>query len=133
MKKKIETANAPKALGPYSQAISQTLLGGELLFVSGQLPIDPATGTLIRETIEECTVLVMQNIQAILQASGMSLTHIVKVEIFLKDMEDFPAFNKAYAQFFDLKAPPARQTIQAAKLPMDSPIEISCIACRPHQ
>lgn len=130
MKKKIETAHAPKALGPYSQAVSQTLAGGEFLFVSGQLPIDPATGTLVRETIEECTIRVLKNIQAILEASGMSFIHIVKVEIFLKDMQDFPSVNKAYAQFFDFDAPPARQTIQAAKLPLDSPIEISCIACR---
>ncbi|CRX39520.1 Rid family detoxifying hydrolase [Estrella lausannensis] len=130
MKSKIETSKAPKALGPYSQAILQKIPGAEMLYVSGQLPIDPATGTLIQGTIEEQTQQVLKNIQAILEAAAMSFEHVVKVEIFLLDLRDFSKVNGTYSEVFGEPSPPARQTVQAARLPLDSPIEISCIAVK---
>lgn len=127
MLKKIETTDAPKALGPYSQAVSVTS-GQTLLFVSGQLPIDPKTGKFVDGGIKEMTHQVIENIKAILKAANCTLLDVVRTEIFLKDLKDFAIVNEEYASHFNGPVKPARQTIQVADLPMGSPIEISCIA-----
>lgn len=124
MVKKIETSQAPKALGPYSQAI----VSNGLCFVSGQLPIDPKTGKLIEGDIRQMTRQVINNLEAILVASGSGLELVVRTDVFLKDLQDFQAMNEEYAKCFSQETPPARQTIQVADLPKSSPIEISCIA-----
>jgi 2-iminobutanoate/2-iminopropanoate deaminase len=123
-KKAITTKNAPKALGPYSQAI----LAAHFCFVSGQLPIDPETGALVHGNIQEMTSQVMKNIQAILNEAGMDLDAIVRCDIFLTDLEHFKEVNEVYGSFFKGSVPPARQTVQVVKLPLNAPIEISCIA-----
>lgn len=130
--KKIETQNAPKAIGPYSQAISVSLVDKRLVFVSGQLPIDPKTGKLVEGDIGELTCQVFENIRAILIAANSDFNQVIRVEIFLTDLNNFSTFNKEYAKFFHSTAFPARQTIQVAKLPLDSPLEISCIAIASH-
>jgi 2-iminobutanoate/2-iminopropanoate deaminase len=124
--RKIETSNAPEALGPYSQAISLQ----NLIFVSGQLPIDPKTRLMIEGDIKSLTKQVIMNLEAILAAAGSSLSKVVRTEVFLKDLKrDFAAMNEEYAVHFGkLAAPPARQTIEVSGLPMGSLIEISCIA-----
>ena len=115
---------APSAIGPYSQGIRV----GNLLFVSGQIPIDPSTGRLIEsKTIQDQTRRVLQNIVAIVTAAGGSVADIVKTTVFLRDMGDFSEMNAVYAEFFRL-APPARATVEAARLPRDVSIEIDCIA-----
>ena len=125
---KIETENAPRAVGPYSQGISIPS-GVSLVFVSGQLPINPKTGKLQTGDIKTLTNIVINNIEAILIAGGSSLKQVVRVEVFLKDLKsDFAAMNEVYATRFEGGITPARQTIQVADLPMGSPIEISCIA-----
>ena len=121
---KISTDQAPSAAGPYSQAID----AGDFVFVSGQLPIDPATNQLVEQDIETMTHRVIDNLEAILSAAHLSLKHVVKTEVFLKDLSDFSAMNRAYSARFNHTPAPARQTIQVAKLPMDAQIEISCIA-----
>ena len=125
--KKIETQKAPKALGPYSQAIALNVTQG-LIFVSGQLPIDPETGKLIAGDIKALTKQVIDNLEAILNEAGSRLEFVVRTEVFLLDLKDFAAMNEEYSRRFSGKATPARQTIQVAGLPMNSPIEISCIA-----
>lgn len=125
--RKIDIDEAPAALGPYSQAIA-IASGQALLFVSGQLPIDPRTGELLQGDIRALTRQTLDNLEAILQASGSSLFEIVKTEIFLKDLKDFAAMNEEYGKRVNPQSPPARQTIQVADLPRGSPIEISCIA-----
>ena len=120
----IETANAPKAIGPYSQAIK----AGSFLFVSGQIPLNPKTGELVERTIQAQTLQVLDNIEAILQAAGLTFDHVVKTEVYLKDMQDFKEMNILYSARFQSSAKPARQAMQVAKLPMDALIEISCIA-----
>jgi 2-iminobutanoate/2-iminopropanoate deaminase len=123
-KQVISTVNAPSAIGPYSQAIR----AGNLLFVSGQIPIDPATGTLIEDkAIQAQTRRVLQNLLGIVEAAGGSAQSIVKTTVFLRDMGDFAEMNAAYSQFFN-SAPPARSTVEAARLPRDVSIEIDCIA-----
>lgn len=122
--KKIETETAPKAIGPYSQAIA----AHPFIFVSGQLPIDPATGKLVEANIKLQINQVLDNIQAILEASGSSWHKVVKSEIFLKDLTHFAVVNEEYGKRVNPGMPPARQTIQAAKLPLDALVEISCIA-----
>lgn len=123
-KKKIETTKAPKAIGPYSQAI----LTEQLLFVSGQLPIDPETGKLVESEIRIQTQRVLQNLEEVLKAAGCHFENVVRCDVFLKEMGDFAAFNEIYGKKFNGEHPPARQTIQVAKLPLDALIEISCIA-----
>lgn len=123
---KIETTEAPQAVGPYSQAV----MTEQFLFVSGQLPIDPKIGKIIDQTIQGQTALVLSHIEAILKAAHLSLEDVVKVEIFLKDMNDFPQMNRIYAEKFTHFIKPARQTVQVARLPFDSLIEISCIAVK---
>lgn len=123
-RKKIETDHAPKALGPYSQAIFQN----GWLFVSGQLPIDPISGAMIQGDIKQLTRQVLKNLEAILQAAGLGFADVVKTEVFLTDLSLFKEMNEEYALHFKGEAAPARQTIQAAALPLGSLIEISCIA-----
>lgn len=124
--KKISCTGAPKAIGPYSQAIA----AGDFLFVSGQLPMDPTTGELIPGDIEALTHQTIDNLAAILKAAGLSLAHVVKTEVFLLDMADFQAMNRAYGERFSTEPTPARAAIQVAGLPRGARIEIACIACR---
>lgn len=124
-KKALQIPNAPAPIGPYSQAI----LANRMLFISGQCPINPKTGLLEMETIESATHLVMSNIEKLLHAAEMDFTHIVKCSIFLKDLGDFQKVNAIYATYFD-SVPPARETVEVARLPLDSSIEISCIAMK---
>lgn len=126
---KIETLNAPKALGPYSQGVS-VQGSSRLVFVSGQLPIDPKTGKLIEGDIKALTKQVIDNLEAVLTEAGSSLDLVVRSDVFLKDLKDFAAMNEEYAKRFTGNTTPARQTIQVADLPMGSPIEISCIAVK---
>ena len=126
MKSAIGTAKAPAAIGPYSQAIK----AGNLVFVSGQLPINPVNGQIITGAIEEQTEQVLRNIQAILEAAGASLENVVKTTLFIRDMNDFAKINEAYAKFFK-NCPPARATVQVARLPKDAGIEIEAIAVLP--
>ena len=124
-KKALQIPYAPAPIGPYSQAI----LANGMLFISGQCPINPKTGLLEMETIESATNLVMSNIEKLLNAAEMDFTHIVKCSIFLKDLGDFQKVNTIYATYFD-SVPPARETVEVARLPLDSSIEISCIAMK---
>ncbi len=120
----ISTSLGPSAIGPYSQAI----LAGNLLFVSGQIPIDPSNGQIIEDkSIRAQTRRVLQNIQGILQAGGASLNNVVKTTVYLKDMNEFAEMNAAYAEFFQA-VPPSRATVEVARLPRDVSIEIDCIA-----
>jgi 2-iminobutanoate/2-iminopropanoate deaminase len=129
-KEKIETANAPSAIGPYSQAIVAPDHAA-FVFVSGQLPIDPKTGKIIDGDIKAMTRQVIHNLEAILKASGSSLENIVRTDVFLTDLKrDFPTMNEEYAAHFKGPTAPARQTVQVSALPLGSPIEISCIAFR---
>lgn len=123
MKKVIQIPGAPAPIGPYSQAI----LVKDTLYVSGQIPLNPKTGELVDSTIEESTHQVMKNILALVEESGMKVEHIVKCSIFLKDLNNFAKVNAIYAEYFR-SLPPARETVQVSKLPMDVDIEISCIA-----
>lgn len=125
---KIETKQAPQAIGPYSQAVSVNVTNSQLLFVSGQLPVDPATGKLVDGDIKEATRQVLDNLEAILIAASSSLNSIVRVDIFLKDLNDFSKVNEEYTRRFTNAIFPARQTIQVARLPLDASIEVSCIA-----
>ena len=120
----IATANAPQAIGPYSQAVQV----GNWLYLSGQIPLVPATGELVTGTFEAQVVQIFQNIAAILAAAGADFSHVVKTTVFLKNLDDFAEMNRIYAQYFPTN-PPARSTIQVAKLPKDVPIEIEMIAC----
>jgi 2-iminobutanoate/2-iminopropanoate deaminase len=122
-KKAIQIPNAPAPVGPYSQAI---LMNG-MYFVSGQIPLNPETGQLEMTTIEEATHRVMKNIERLLEAAEMTFENIVKCSIFLKDLNDFAKVNEIYASYFK-GTPPARETVQVARLPLDVTIEISCIA-----
>jgi 2-iminobutanoate/2-iminopropanoate deaminase len=119
----VKTSNAPEALGPYSQAIKV----GELVYTSGQVAIDPATGEFIGGDIAEQTERVLKNVAAVLEAAGSNLDQVVKTLVFLADMDDFAAMNEVYGKFFT-GAPPARSTVQAARLPKDARIEIEAVA-----
>ena len=123
MKEIITTENAPGAIGPYSQAIK----AGDFVFCSGQIPIDPATGEFVSETVAEQTEQVLKNLSAVLEAAGTSLENVVKTTVFLADMKDFAAMNDVYAKFFSSNKP-ARATVQAAGLPRDARVEIECVA-----
>lgn len=124
--RKIETDQAPKAIGPYSQAVGV----GQLVFVSGQIPIDPKSSTIVEQSIEGQTRQVLANIESILQADGLTLDNVVKVEVFVIDLKDFQRINAIYAEKFSQPIKPARQFVQVSRLPHDSLIEISCIAAR---
>ncbi len=123
MKKIISTSDAPAAIGPYSQA---TVIHG-FAFLSGQIPLDPATGEIVAGGIEEQTVRVLRNLKAVLEASGSSLASVVKTTVYLKDMSEFAAMNAVYARYFT-DNPPARATVEVARLPKDVRVEIDCIA-----
>jgi 2-iminobutanoate/2-iminopropanoate deaminase len=119
----ISTENAPKAIGPYSQGC----VFQELLFLSGQVAINPKTGNIEATTIEEQTHQVMKNLDSVLKAAGSDLSKVLKCTVFLVELNDFQAFNKAYGSFFGAK-PPARSTVQVAKLPKDARVEVDVIA-----
>jgi 2-iminobutanoate/2-iminopropanoate deaminase len=123
MKEIISTENAPGAIGPYSQAIKT----GGMIFCSGQIPIDPATGEFVAGGVAEQTEQVLKNLSAVLEAAGAGLGHVVKTTVFVADMNDFVAMNEVYARFFS-ENKPARATVQAARLPRDARVEIECIA-----
>ena len=123
MRTPVSTPQAPAAIGPYSQAIR----AGEFLFVSGQIPLNPATGELVGGSIADQTHRVFANLGAILAASGASFDHVVKTTVYLADMSEFAAMNDVYASYFGAPAP-ARATIQAARLPRDVRVEIDLIA-----
>ncbi len=123
MKEIISTDNAPGAIGPYSQAIK----AGNMIFCSGQIPIDVETGEFISEDISEQTEQVLRNLKAVLEAAGSDLESVVKTTVFLADMSDFSAMNEVYGKYFN-KNKPARATVQAAGLPRDAKVEIDCIA-----
>jgi len=124
MKKIITTPNAPAPIGPYNQAV----LSGNTLYISGQTPIDPATGDLVSGTIEVETKQVMENLKAILEAANASFEQVVKASIFVKDMHQFKAINGVYGAYFNSDTAPARETIEVANLPMFVNVEISMIA-----
>ncbi len=123
MRDVVITEHAPQAIGPYSQAIK----AGGFVFVSGQIPIDPATGLIAQSEVAAQTDRVLQNLKAILTAAGTSLDNVVKTTVFLKSMGDFAAMNEVYARFWK-KAPPARSTVEVSRLPKDVLVEIDVIA-----
>jgi len=124
-RERIATASGPSAIGPYSQAI----VAGEMVFVSGQIPIDPARGVLIDGDIAAQTDRVMKNLSAILEAAGSSLDKVVKTTVYLADLGDFDVMNKTYGKYFT-GDPPARATVQVAKLPKGAALEIDAVAVR---
>jgi 2-iminobutanoate/2-iminopropanoate deaminase len=121
----VSSESAPKAIGPYSQAV----WAGDNLFCSGQIPLDPATGNMVAGGITEQTTRVLENIGALVKSQGLDLAHVVKATVFLSDMKNFPAMNEVYARYFPLD-PPARSTVQVARLPKDALVEIEVVACR---
>jgi 2-iminobutanoate/2-iminopropanoate deaminase len=122
-KETVTTENAPGAIGPYSQAIK----AGGMVYCSGQIPIDPATGNFVSDVVSEQTEQVLKNLSEVLTAAGSSLENVVKTTVFLADMNDFAEMNEIYARFFT-ENKPARATVQAARLPRDARVEIDCIA-----
>jgi 2-iminobutanoate/2-iminopropanoate deaminase len=124
MRKVIYTEHAPKPIGPYSQAIQF----GQTLFVSGQIALDPKSGELKMDSIEEETHRVLDNVMAILKAAGMSSSDVVKCSVFVKDIKQFAAINAVYATYFPGEGAPARETVEVANLPRMVNVEISCIA-----
>ena len=123
MKEIIQTEHAPNAIGPYSQAVK----ANGLVFASGQIPIDPETGQFVAGGIVEQTEQVLKNLAAVLEAAGSGLDRIVKTTVFLADMQEFAAMNEVYGRFFK-ETPPARATVEAARLPRDARVEIEAIA-----
>jgi 2-iminobutanoate/2-iminopropanoate deaminase len=123
MREAISTEAAPKAIGPYSQAVRS----GSLVFVSGQIPLDPVTGTMVDGDIAAQTHRVFANLRAILEAAGTSVDHVVRATVYLADMNDFAVVNEVYGTYFSSPAP-ARATVQAARLPKDARVEIDVIA-----
>jgi 2-iminobutanoate/2-iminopropanoate deaminase len=123
MKDIVTTDRGPKPIGPYSQAIKAS----GFLFMSGQVALDPKTGELTGSDVRQQTERVMENIKGILEAAGSNLHHVVKTTVFLKDMNDFPAMNEVYGRYFSA-APPARSTVQVARLPKDALVEIEVVA-----
>ena len=126
MKKIVSTGNAPSAIGPYSQGIATDAL----VFTSGQLGLDPATGDFAPGGIEAQTRQSLANVKAVLEAAGSGLDKVVKTTVFLKDMNDFAAMNKVYAEFFGEGGCPARSAVQVARLPKDGLVEIEAVACK---
>ena len=123
MKDVVLTAHGPKPIGPYSQAIKSN----GLLFISGQIALDPASGEFAGPDIRQQTERVLENLKGILEAAGASFHHVVKTTVFLKDINDFAAMNEIYARYF-AAAPPARSTVQVSRLPKDALVEIELIA-----
>ena len=126
MKTIINTNNAPAPIGPYSQAV----VAGDLIFVSGQVAINPATGELVLDDIKTETTLVMENIKAILSEAGLGFDHLIKTSIFLTDMQAFAQVNEVYGTYFTSQFP-ARETVQVSALPKNVNVEISVIALKP--
>lgn len=124
MKTILSTENAPCAIGPYSQGI----IAGDLLFLSGQIPIDPAKGEIVAADIEGQTRQVLKNIKAILESGGCTMGHVVKTTVFLKDIADFAKMNDVYQEFFREGSYPARSAVQVAALPKDALVEIEVVA-----
>jgi len=123
MRKPVSSEAAPKAVGPYSQAV----VHAGIAYLSGQIPLDPSTGQIVDGDIAAQTERVLLNLKAVLEAAGASLDSVLKTSVFLRDMSDFPKMNEVYARYFP--APyPARSTVQAARLPRDVGVEIDCIA-----
>ena len=125
----ISTPFAPAAIGPYSQAVRT----GDLLFASGQIPIDPATGAIVAGAIREQTTRVLNNLTAVLAEAGLDMAHVIKTTVYLKNMADFAAMNEIYATYFAPQGvvPPARSTVEVARLPKDALVEIDLIARSP--
>lgn len=123
MKKTVHTDQAPRAIGAYSQAV----IAGDFVFTSGQIALDPASGELIEGDVREQTMRVLHNLAAVLEAAGCDMKDVVKTTVFLRDMNDFAGFNEVYAGFFN-DAPPARSTVEAARLPRDVKVEIEAVA-----
>lgn len=119
----ITTEKAPKAIGPYSQAV----VHNGLAYLSGQIPLDPSSGQLVEGDIAAQTERVLENLREVLEAAGSSLGQVLKTTVFLRDMADFPRMNEVYGRYFTSN-PPARSTVQAARLPRDVSVEIDCIA-----
>lgn len=120
----LSTPNAPKAIGPYSAGV---MVGNHIIYTAGQLGLDPATMELVSGGVEAETRQSLQNITAILAAGGAELKHVIKTTVFLRDMNDFAKMNSVYAEFFN-ENPPARSTVQVARLPKDAAVEIDAIA-----
>lgn len=128
-RKVIRTDDAPAPVGPYNQAIVAT---GQMVFVAGQIPLDPISGTIVSENdIAQQTEQVLKNLQAILEAAGASMADIVKTTVYLADIDDFIVMNAVYERFFDAENAPARAAFEVARLPKDVKIEIECIAVIP--
>jgi 2-iminobutanoate/2-iminopropanoate deaminase len=127
-KTQIATKNAPEAIGPYSQGVAIP----ELIYTSGQIPLEPSTGQLVEGGIREQTERVLENLEAVLAAANSDLQHVVKTTVFLKSMNDFAAMNEIYAAYFAKEGwvPPARSTVEVARLPKDALVEIEVIALR---
>ncbi|MDZ7373266.1 MAG: RidA family protein [candidate division KSB1 bacterium] len=123
-KKMVRTDKAPAAIGPYSQGM---IAQGKLLFVSGQIPLDPQTGDITGDNIEAQTRRVLENVRAIVEAAGGTLAHVVKTTVYLRDLQDFAKMNQVYAEYFG-QNPPARATVQVAALPRGALVEIEAIA-----
>jgi 2-iminobutanoate/2-iminopropanoate deaminase len=126
MKKIIFTPNAPSPIGPYNQAI----LIKDTLYISGQIPINPANNEIISSSIEAETTQVMENLKAVLEASEMNFEHVVKSSIFISNMDHFSKINEVYASYFDEKTAPARETVEVSQLPKKVNVEISMIAVK---
>ena len=127
-KKIFLTDKAPKPVGPYSQAV----IHNGLIYVSGQIPLDPQTGELVRGTIEDETEAALNNLRTIIEEAGATMEDVLRVSCYLADMEDFPRFNAIYAKYFTVN-PPARSTFQAAKLPLDVQVEVDAIVALPEK
>jgi 2-iminobutanoate/2-iminopropanoate deaminase len=119
----IATAHAPAAIGPYSQAVRWN----GMVYCSGQIPLDPATGEMVEGGITKQTARVLENLKAVLEASGASLASVLKTTVFMKDLSEFAAMNEVYAHYFG-DNPPARATVEASRLPRDVRVEIECVA-----
>jgi len=124
-RKTIQTDRAPAAIGPYSQGIDS----GDLVFVSGQVPINPASGRIEATAIDTQTRQVLENVSSVLEAAGLSLANVVKTTVFLSSMDEFKAMNEVYAEYFS-ENPPARATVEVSRLPLDARVEIEVIARR---
>lgn len=121
----IQTAEAPKAIGPYSQAVA--VPAGRMVFLSGQIPLDPATGEMVQGDVQAQAERVMKNLEAVLKAAGCTFADVVRCGIFLTDLGDFAKVNEVYARYFPAN-PPARATVQVSALPRGAKVEIDCIA-----
>ena len=125
MKQVIQTNNAPQAIGPYSQAI----MANDTLYVSGQIPVIPATGVIVSDQVEQQARQVMENVKAVVEAAGLTLDHVVKTNVFIKNMDDFAKINAVYSEYFKENCP-ARACVEVARLPKDVLLEMDAIAVK---